>query len=386
MQVDKTLFYLTVILITTSIIFVFSMSLYVGVHKGFGEYHFLYKQLFAGFVGIFIMWFLSTLNPDKLFQPIGIAIFTVFILLMGLMHFFPPNYVVLSHGAMRWIRLPIGGNIAPVEFFKIGFVFFLAWSFSRKIDISKKTLQEDIGRFIPYIALFGLVTYLIAIMQNDFGQVLLLSFVLLFMATMAGISSRVFMLGIILVSLLSTYLIFKSETRLRRIQEWLYTVQDLFSSILPKSWEIANGTMTNVKTQVASSHDAIINGGFWGTGIGNGVIKLGFLPEIHTDFILSGIAEEIGILGLIVIILIYFTIIYRILRIANRTRDRMYSLFAFGIGVLLTISVFINAFGITGIIPIKGIAVPLLSYGGSSMVATCIAIGMILMISKRIKV
>jgi len=386
LQVDKTLFYLTIILITTSIIFVFSMSLYVGIYKGFGEYHFLLKQMIASFIGIFIMWFLSTLNPDKLFQPIGITIFSVFILLMGLMHFFPPNYVVLSHGAMRWIRLPIGGNIAPVEFFKIGFVYFLAWSFSRKIDISKKTFEEEISRFFPYIALFGLITYLIAIMQNDFGQVLLLGFVLLFMAVMAGISSRLFLIGVILISILSSYLIFKSETRLRRIQEWLYTIQDLFSSILPKSWDISNGAMTNIKTQVASSHDAIINGGFWGTGIGNGVIKLGFLSEIHTDFILSGIAEEIGILGLIAIILIYFTIIYRVLRIANRNTNKMYSQFAFGIAVLLIISVFLNAFGITGIIPIKGIAVPLLSYGGSSMVATCIAIGMVLMISKRIKV
>jgi len=386
LQVDKTLFYLTVVLITTSIIFVFSMSLYIGYHKGYGEYHFLFKQLIAGFIGIFIMWFLSTLNPDKFFQPIGITIFTVFILLMGLMHFFPADYVVLSHGAMRWIRVPLGGNIAPVEFFKIGFVFFLAWSFSRKIDISKKTLKEEVTRFLPYFALFGLVTYLIAIMQNDFGQVLLLSFVLLFMAIMAGISSRFFLVGIMFVSILSSYLIFKSETRLRRIQEWFYTVQDLFSSILPKSWDIANSSMVNIKTQVASSHDAIINGGFWGTGIGNGVIKLGFLPEIHTDFILSGIAEEIGIFGLIIIILIYFTIIYRILKISNRNRSKMYSQFAFGIALLLIISVFINAFGITGIIPIKGIAVPLLSYGGSSMVATCVAIGMVLMISKRVKI
>jgi cell division protein FtsW len=362
------------------------MSLYVGVHKEFGEYHFLIKQLFAGFVGIFIMWFLSTLNPDKAFQPIGIGIFTIFILLMGLMHFFPVDYVVFSHGAMRWIKLPIGGYIAPVEFFKIGFVFFLAWSFSRKIEAGVDKLKEEVLTFLPYIGAFGVVVYLIAIMQNDLGQVIVLGSSLVVMAFIAGTSTRFFILAMLLSIVVFVVAIMTSDHRILRIKLWWSSIQNFVLSFLPDSLADALRVQDSIEPyQISNSFYAIINGGLFGEGLGNGTIKLGFLTEVHTDFVLAGIAEELGAVGLLFIVFVFFALIFRIFRIANRLENKMEYLFVLGIGLMITSEFFLNALGVTGITPIKGIAVPFVSYGGSSLLAHSFAIGMVLMISKKVK-
>ena len=385
MRVDRGIFYLTVSLITISIVFVYSLSIYKTVHlENVSEFHFFIRQFVAGIIGITLMWYISTLDPDRYFIPLGASLFVVFLILMSAMQFFPSEYVKAVNGAKRWITTPIGLSLAPVEFFKIGFAFFLAWSFSRKLDLKKISFEQEVKRLLPYLGLFLVIVYLVAIMQNDFGQVFLMGLVLLMMGLLAGISSRTFLTFSLLGVMAGSYYVLHDETRTHRIMEWLHTFQSLFFQILPESWhdKIA---LQSAKTQVASSYDAIIHGGLWGTGIGNGVIKLGFLPEIHTDFILSGIAEEIGLFGVIAVIGIYFVLIYKIFKISNRLTNKVYSNFAFGVALFISLAFFINSFGITGVIPIKGIAVPFLSYGGSSMIANCIAIGMVLMISKRAK-
>jgi cell division protein FtsW len=124
------------------------------------------------------------------------------------------------------------------------------------------------------------------------------------------------------------------------------------------------------------------NGSFLGQGISNGDIKVGFLSEVHTDFVLAGITEEVGLLGLMCIIGIMFLIIWRIFRISRRVSNPIYHLFTLGIALMIIIAFLINSYGISGMIPIKGIAVPLLSYGGSSMLSMSIAIGLVLSISR----
>jgi len=124
------------------------------------------------------------------------------------------------------------------------------------------------------------------------------------------------------------------------------------------------------------------NGSFFGQGISNGDIKVGFLSEVHTDFVLAGITEEIGLLGLMCIVGIIFSIIWRIFRISRRVKNPIYHLFTLGIALMIIIAFLINSYGISGMIPIKGIAVPFLSYGGSSMLSISIAIGLVLSISR----
>ena len=134
---------------------------------------------------------------------------------------------------------------------------------------------------------------------------------------------------------------------------------------------------------IGHSLNAIYHGGFFGVGLGNGTFKLGFLSEVHTDFVLAGIAEELGFIGIFIITLIIIYAIYRILKISSRNQNGVYHLFSLGVGTIITMAFLINSYGITSITPIKGIAVPFLSYGGSSILALCVGVGMVLMVSKK---
>jgi len=181
-------------------------------------------------------------------------------------------------------------------------------------------------------------------------------------------------------------LIIGSEHRILRIKMWWATAQNFILSLLPDS--LASRLRIEdlpEPYQIYHSFNAIKNGGLFGVGLGNGNIKLGFLSEIHTDIVLSGIAEEIGFIGVFAITALIFMIIYRIFKIANRSENQIYYLFSLGAGMLIAFSFLINAFGVSGITPVKGIAVPFLSYGGSSLLATSILIGMVLSISKKAK-
>ena len=384
-QTDKTLFYLAIVLITVGVVFSFSLTAYISVQQEVSQFYFLKKQTIAAVLAIFMMWLISRMNPEHGFTFLGFAFFGIFLFLMTSMHFLPAQYVTEVGGAKRWIKLP-GISLAPVEFFKVGFVFFLAWSFSRKIQHDAQSLKEEMITFLPYVAAFGVVVYLIAIMQNDLGQVIVLGMTLAIMAFMAGTSARFFMLATFSAIIVFVVAIVTSEHRILRIKLWWSNIQDFVLSLLPSSLAETLRVKDAIEPyQISNSLYAIKNGGFLGEGIGNGTIKLGFLTEVHTDFVLAGIAEEIGIIGLSIVIGLFFWMVFRIFRIANRLENKMESLFVLGVGLIISFAFFINAFGITGITPIKGIAVPLLSYGGSSLLAHAMAIGMVLMLSKKVR-
>lgn len=385
MATDKTLFYLSITLITIGIVFSFSLTTYVSVLQDVSQFHFFKKQLIVGIIAISMMWLISRMNPEHGFTFLGFAFFALFLFLMTIMHFLPESFVTEVGGAKRWIKVP-GFSIAPVEFFKVGFVFFLAWSFSRKIQHHAQSLKEELITFLPYVAAFSVVVYLIAIMQNDLGQVIVLGLSLVIMASMAGTSARFFMVAIFSAIALFVVTIITSDHRILRIKLWWSNIQDFILSFLPASLADTLRVKDAIEPyQISNSFYAIKNGGFLGEGLGNGTIKLGFLTEVHTDFVLAGIAEELGVIGLSIIIGLFFFMVFRIFRIANRLESRIESLFVLGIGLIISLAFFLNAYGITGITPIKGIAVPLLSYGGSSLLAHSIAIGMVLMLSKKVR-
>ena len=181
-------------------------------------------------------------------------------------------------------------------------------------------------------------------------------------------------------------LIFLAPHRMARIKSWWSTVQNDILSLFPFEELETLRVATTVKEpyQISNSLNAIHNGGFFGQGLGNGQFKLGYLSEVHTDFILAGIAEEWGFAGLVFVTLTMLFIIFRIFKIASKVRSPMYYLFSIGVGLLIAFAFILNSYGISGITPIKGIAVPFLSYGGSHILASCIAIGMVLMISKKV--
>jgi cell division protein FtsW len=385
MTTDKTLFILCAFSIFVSIVFSLSLPVFTILYFDYNQWHFFIRQLAVGTLSIFVMWTLSQLNPDKFMIWLGFGIFFSCLFLMGIMHYLPDYLVTSAGGAKRWIRLP-GFSFAPVEFFKIGFVYFLAWSFARKLDDNQKPLKEEMMLILPYVAVFLLVIYLIAVMQNDLGQVIVLALTLAFMAFFAGTSLRFFMLSIFSSIVLFVIAIVTSHHRIVRIKTWWATIQDMVLSLFPKSVaDILRIENAPEPYQISHSLNAIKHGGLFGQGLGGGHFKLGYLSEVHTDFVLAGISEELGAIGVTVITLTIFVIIYRIFKISSRSDNRVFYLFSLGIGLLIVFSFLMNAYGITSITPIKGIAVPFISYGGSSLLALSIGMGMVLMVSKRAK-
>lgn len=388
MPADRGLFVATVLLMIISAIFSYSLSSYAILYYDYNEFHFLFRQTAAIVLSIFTMWFIANMNPKNI-RILNFLILIFFGILMSVMPILPDNIVTSAGGARRWVRLP-GVSITPVEFFKIGFIFFLSWSFNRRI--TKPTthenmfLSDEIKLFIPYALSFLFVILVIAVGQNDLGQVVLLGITLTTLALLAGGSFRLFSILILSSIVIAIIAIITSSHRIIRVKLWWANAQDSILSILPDTWaEYFKIEGLPQPYQTIQAFHAINNGGLFGTGLGNGIIKLGFLSEIHTDMILAGITEEVGIVGLFGTIMIFLYIIFKIFKIANRLENKELSLFCSGVGLLLSVSFIINAFGISGITPVKGIAVPLLSYGGSSMLANSMAIGMVISISKLIK-
>ena len=385
MSADRILFTLVSILIGTSIVLSYTLSTYTTLLFGVNEFHFVIRQVIFGIMGISIIFGLSQLDPDKWLKPIGFTLFIGSLILMIAMPFLPESLVSAVGGAKRWIKIA-GFSLAPVEFFKVGFIYFLAWSFSRKLGHHAGIgLLGEFKRFAPYAVIFIGSMFIIAFLQKDLGQVVVLGMTLLLMLIFAGSSFKFFLtiLGGIFTAVI--IFIFTAEHRILRIKSWWALAQNHVLELLPDS--IADKLRVPVEVepyQIGHSLNAIHNGGFFGTGLGNGTFKLGFLSEVHTDFVLAGLAEEFGFAGVVFVVLIFLWMLQRIFKIANRIEDTSLYLFSIGIGLILSFAFLVNAYGISGITPIKGISVPFLSYGGSAMLGASFGIGMVLMASKKV--
>jgi len=385
-MIDKPLLAAVMALLTLSLVMDYSLSVYTVSHFGYGDFHFFIRQSAAVFIGFVSMVILSKMEPDVWFHRVGLTIFITFFLLMIVMQFLPSSLVNAVGGAKRWIHLgPM--SIAPVEFFKVGFVFFLAWSFARKfMKAGKMNFLEEIRAYSPYLFVFFIAVVIIAVFQKDLGQVVVLGATLMVMFLFIGSSMKFFFTLLSGAFMAIFALIFIAPHRMARIKSWWSTVQNDILGLFPFE-ELQNlRVVTTVKEpyQISNSLNAIHNGGFFGQGLGNGQFKLGYLSEVHTDFILAGITEELGFVGLAIVTFTILFVIFRIFKIASKVRNPMYYLFSMGVGLLIAFAFILNSYGISGITPIKGIAVPFLSYGGSHILAACIAIGMVLMVSKKV--
>ena len=383
---DYFLFILVSMLIIVSIVFSYSLTIYTVEFLGYGQFHYILRQGLVGIFCIYLMWWMSRLNPNKIMHKTGMTLFGVGLFLMVIMPFLPASLVTASGGANRWIRLP-GISLSPVEIFKIGFIYFLSWSFFRKvIHQPKKGLFGDLLLLSPYFLVFIFIVFLIAVLQKDLGQVALLTAIMLTLIIFANRSLKIIFALILIAIVGMIVLIAAAPHRINRIHSWWSMVQDGILSVLPSTFE----QYLRIKNlpepyQVSHSLNAIHNGGFFGQGISFGDLKVGFLSEVHTDFVIAGITEEIGWIGTFLITTILMLIILRILAISRKVDSKIFHLFTTGIALMIIVAFLINGAGISGIIPIKGIAVPFLSYGGSSLITSSFAIGLVLSISRTVK-
>jgi len=375
-KVDSLIFVIVAILMLIGALFSYSLPLYLEQVKNLSKYHFIMRYLIFAGIGFFIMIVLASLKPEKWFNIIGWLVLSSSSILVIIMPFLPESIAPIINGAKRWINLGVI-KFSPVEFFKIGVIFFLSWSFTRQVK-EDFSLKEEISLIGRYLLILGIFWYLIFAYQSDLGQIIVMGVLFAFLLFIAGGKFKTFTLilaGGIVIFIIG---ILSSEYRYARFKAWLHLITDNFFPNI----KIENATSY---TQVQEALNAIYHGGIIGKGIGNGIFKLGFLSDVHTDFVLAGIAEESGVIGISLITLLILALVYRIYKIANRSEKKEYQLFAFGVGTLIMIQFIFNGLGVTSLIPIKGLTVPFISYGGSSLLSLCVAIGMVLMISKRAK-
>jgi len=384
---DKWIFIIVLTLMAIGAVFSYSLPIYIETKYNYSEWHFFVRYIIFALFGIIVIFTLSQFNPDKVFKPLGWFLFIGGLITLLIMPQLPPSLCPVIKGARRWIALgPI--RFSPLEFFKVGLIFFFSWSFSRKLIPKHFTsIKEEFMAIWPYLALLMLVGGFTILFQSDLGETLLILTVFTIMLMFTKLSPKTFGILIFLGAVLFIAGITQKQYRLERVKSSLYNVY----LMLPKSiqdWFNVQISSNDIAYQIRQSINAIHNGGFFGVGIGNGQIKMGFLSDVHTDFVMAGISEEIGILGVLLILILITLLIWRIFRIANRIKtkrhiDYVYQLFCVGVGVLIGLETLLNIFGIVGFLPLKGLPIPFISYGGSSIVAFSIAIGMVLMISKR---
>jgi len=377
---DKVIFFTVITLMTIGIVFSYSLTPFLMVRYSAGEFNFVLKQLIFTIMSIFIIWTLSRLQAKDWLHKIGMTMFLGGLFLMVIMNFLPTSIVPSIGGASRWISI-LGFSLAPVEFFKIGFVYFISWSMSRKVTVDENhKFKSELVIFFPYLVIFLISVFFITVLQKDLGQSVILGGTLIMLSYLAGGSGR--FIAKIIGGFTFVFLIFiiTFSHRTERIQSWWQLAKTWVPDWLSNIIGIKDGSEPY---QISQALGSIYNGGFWGVGLGNGIFKYGFLAEAHTDFILEGIAEELGLFAIIIIFIIFTVLFQRILKVANRSENRSYLLFNIGIALIIGLALLINTYGSTGIIPMKGIPVPFISYGGSSMLALAFAIGMVLMTSKH---
>ena len=328
-----------------------------GAPEGIELYHnpgyYVIKHLLFLGLGVFFMINASKYDYRKL-RHVAIPFAIVTILLIVATYI--PGLGRTSYGASRWL---VGLPIQPSELAKIASVLLVATA----LTDAKKLFSAKIIKHLFLIC----IMVLLILKQPNLSISMLVTFVTAAMLVAGGISGR--LIGgtaIVMAPILYQY-IMHTPYQLKRITGWLHP------------WADPQGTGYNL----IQSWYAIGSGGFWGVGFGNSKQKLFWLPFRHTDFIFAVIAEELGFIGCIVLIGLFLALIYRGFLVSNRCEDTFGRLVAFGLSFSLGLQAFINIAVATGVMPITGVTLPLISYGGSSVVVTMTMLGILLNISRK---
>lgn len=274
------------------------------------------------------------------------------------------------NGSRNWINLGLF-SLQSSEFLKLASIFYLSYIINRRISSSR---DYHLKHMIPPLGVLG-VGLLLVLMQGDLGGTLLtvaiIASILIYSDIKNKIKLQIIMITMVPIVFYIIYtLIFDSKN--------LYRLKRIKVMLDPFKYESGDGY------QLTGALTSIGNGGLTGRGLGNGIAKLGYLPEPHTDFIFTVIAEELGLIGVLCTLMVYGVILFKGLIYANKTKNQFYKLICVGVVSYLFMQVFINLAGVSGLIPLTGVTLPLLSYGGSSMLSISIAFGALLAVARNI--
>ena len=353
---DLFLVLITLGLVTFGTAMIYSSSFIIASTMKNDGYYFLKRQLGFFAVGIALMYLFSRIHYETLrkfaYPALGLAV----VLLIALMI---PGVGVRKNGATRWINLGLFA-FQVAEFAKVAVILFLAHYLSKY----EKDIRDMKQGFLIPLGVAGVVMLLI-IKQPDFGTMVLIAMLLVSMMCLAG--TRVLHLSALIALAIPAgiYMVMSHPYRVKRFLSFL------------NPWENARDS----GFQIIQSWLSFGSGGPFGVGLGDGMQKLFYLPEPHTDFILSVVAEETGFIGVAAVISFFCLFVIKGFLIAFKKQDTFGTLLASGLTMLIGFEAVINIAVVVGLIPTKGLALPFMSYGGSSLVMSMICVGILLNIS-----
>ena len=364
--VDKTLLMVVAVLLATGVIMVFSAS--VGVQgssaneadRYFDMFRRTRKHIASILIGLLVLTTVSFIKIQA-WQKYSRSIFLFVILLLAML--FVPGIGREINGSTRWFSIGSFG-LQPAEFLKVTIILFLSDYLVRNKTKIKSFITAIIKPALP----LGLVSFL-CLLQPDYGSTVLVLFVALGILFLSGV--RLIYIGGAIFAVCGTLflLIFFFDHALTR----LLCYQDPFADA------------TGCGYQLVQALIAVGSGEWFGVGLGSSVQKLFYIPHANNDFLVAVIAEELGFFGIAILVLLYGVLLWRIFEIARKSfmrGDLFSALVAQGIGLLLIIQMMIHFAVNFGVVPTKGLTMPLMSAGGSSMVASCFAVGLLFSIDR----
>lgn len=351
-------FILQLILTGLGLTQVYSSS-FIYAHETMGSgYYFFQKQVLFAVVGLSLSLFVSFISLQFL-KKWGWVFFIVSI--VGLILTFVPGLSIKAGGAARWIQLPFGFRLEPSEFLKLGFCLWLSSLFL--LEETKFILKWPLW----LRAGISVLPFFLLLKQPDFGSFALLICIFSFVLFGMGLRWKWIAIAASVILPLFYFLVMQVGYRRERILAFL----DPWMDPQGRGYQIIQSMMT------------FSRGGVWGEGFGQGQGKLFFLPEAHTDFTLAVFGEEVGWMGVLVLLFIYGSVTYLGIRLALLCEDKFCRVLSLALTTLFTFSTFINMGVVMGLLPTKGLTLPFLSYGGSSLLTMSLCFGIFMLIEKE---
>jgi len=346
------------LLLGIGIIMVYSASSAIAVKRFGNGVYFLNRQIVHALAAILVL-ICCRYIPYTFYRRVAYPLLCLAFLVLAALYI--PGVGHTVGGSTRWLRA-FGVSFQPSELARLALIVYLAYSLSSKQDRIK---EFSIG-FVPHVIVFACFTLLI-LLQPDFGMVAMIACIGWIMLFIGGVRLS-YLLGSTLAILpVAYYVLIQAGYRLKRLASFL------------DPWRY----QSDAGYQVVHSLMAFGSGGVLGAGVGNGYQKLFYLPEPHTDFIISVVGEELGLVGVCFVLGLYLVILWRGVMIALRTQEPFGSFLAAGVTAALGLQVAINAGVALGLVPTKGLTLPFLSYGGTSMMINAVAMGILMNISAR---
>jgi cell division protein FtsW len=356
---DSILLITTTILVLIGLVMVFSSSGVYAMEKYNDAYYFLKRQLVWVVLGTVIMLLAREIDYRGLEKYTYYIMGVTFLMLLAVMM---PGLGKEVGGARRWLMLG-GFTFQPSELAKFALILFIAKSLVKRSD----QLKNFAYGYLPKLIVLGFF-FVPILFQPDFGTAMIICIVTFAMLMIAGLRSKFLIYSVLAVVPFITLAIMNADYRQRRIIAFL------------NPWEHES----NAGFQVVQSFYAFGRGGVFGSGIGSSSQKLFYLPEAHTDFIFSVIGEELGFVGALIIISLFSILIWRGFVIAYYAKDSFGTHVAIGLTLLIGIQAFMNMGVTVGLLPTKGLTLPFVSMGGSSLVVLMLSIGVLLNISGKL--